>query len=183
MALALDAEPELARRLAGLVHMGGSFNPPGGEPFVWRTPDIPDAVWQTTLRFNTLFDPEASANVTSRVFQRRGDIARLKSAGSAYHKFLATYGRPWVEWSIAERGLPGAHMHDPLTVAAIIVPEFFRFREMRVETAKLLRGEARWLSDAPSGIRAKVAVDVDAGRFEAWLAERLCRPVRPRYRG
>jgi purine nucleosidase len=196
LALAMEADPGLAQRLAGLVHMGGSFDPPGGEPFEWTTPDIPAAIWRETLRFNTLFDPEASAlvfrsgipltlipaNVTAKVFQRLPDIDRLEAAGTPYHRFLAAYGRPWINWSTQVRGLPGAHMHDPLTVAALIAPDLFRFQRMRLEPEALLNGTIPWLTHAPGGIRARVAVEVDATRFEAFLADRLCQPVLPRYR-
>jgi purine nucleosidase len=176
--------------------MGGAFHPVEGPPFVWRTPDIPAEIWRATLRFNTRFDPEAAAvvfrsglpvtlvpaNVTSRVFQRPEHLEKLKSAGTPWHRFLETYARPWVEWSIAERRLPGAHMHDPLTVATVIDPTFCRFEAMNLSVPALLTGKGDWLSWNGGGLPVRTAAEVDAPRFEDWLAERLERPLLDAYR-
>jgi purine nucleosidase len=176
--------------------MGGAFDPADGPPFVWRTPDIPDDIWRTTLRFNTVFDPEASAvvfrsgipvtlvpaNVTSLVFQRPEHLAMLKAGGTPWHRYLETYARPWVAWSIHERGLPGAHMHDPLTVAMVIDPAFCRLASMDLSIPALLTGKSSWLSLDAGGLPVKAAAEVDAARFETWLAERLQAPLLERYR-
>ncbi len=196
LALALETSPELAQTIKRVVHMGGSFAPRSGPPFVWSTPDIPDDVWRTTLRFNTAFDPEASAavfrsgvpltfitaNVTSRVFQRPAHLERLQAAQTPFHRFLYTYARPWVEWSVAERRLPGAHMHDPLTVAAVIDPAFCRLETLYLDTESYLGGQTPWLVHEPAGRPVEVATDVDTARFEAFLAERLTWTVLPIYR-
>jgi purine nucleosidase len=196
LALALLEAPETAAQLKGLVHMGGSFDPPGGPPYKWQTPDIPGAVWRTTLRFNTLFDPEAAAvvlragipttlvpaNVTTQVFQRPLHLEQLASAKTPWHRYLATYARPWVAWSLHERRLPGAHMHDPLTVAVVVDPAFCRFATMDLSVPVLLSGKGGWLTPDGGGLPVQVAVEVEAARFEAWLAERLCRPVLETYR-
>lgn len=196
LALAILEDPPTAARLKGLVHMGGQFDPADGPPFVWQTPDIPDETWHTTLRFNTRFDPEASAvvfrsgipltlvpaNVTCRVFQRPAHLDILKSGNSPWHRYLETYARPWVEWSIGVRGLPGAQMHDPLTVAVVIDPGFCRLASMDLNVPSLLAGQGAWLGPAVGGVPVQAAVEVDAPRFETWLAERLRGPVLDRYR-
>jgi len=195
LALSLLAAPETAAQLKGVVHMGGSFDPLDGPPFVWQTPDIPDDVWRNTLRFNTVFDPEAAAvvfrsgiavtlvpaNVTALVFQRPIHLERLQAGGTRWHRYLATYARPWVEWSIHERRLPGAHMHDPLTVAAVIDAAFFQFTSMDLSVPALLTGKGPWLTVDSGGLPVKVASEVDAPRFEDWLADRLHAPVLERY--
>ena len=195
LALSLLAAPETASLLKGVVHMGGSFDPLDGPPFVWQTPDIPDDVWRSTLRFNTVFDPEASAvvfrsgisvtlvpaNVTALVFQRPIHLERLQAGGTRWHRYLATYARPWVEWSIHERKLPGAHMHDPLTVAAVIDPTFFQFTSMDLSVPALLTGKGPWLTVESGGLPVNVASEVDAPRFEDWLADRLHAPILERY--
>ena len=196
LALALLEDPSGAAELKGVVHMGGAFNPKNGPPFVWQTPDIPDDVWRTTLRFNTRFDPEAAAvvfrsgipvtmvpaNVTSQVFQRPEHLEILKDGGTPWHRFLETYARPWVEWSLKERRLPGAHMHDPLTVATVIDPTFCPLTSMDLSVPAFLTGKRDWLSWDGGGLPVWVATEVDAPRFENWLAERLRAPVRDAYR-
>ncbi len=191
LALALLEDPDLAALIQGVVHMGGSFDPAEGPPFVWHTPDIPDDIWRTTLRFNTVFDPEASAvvfrsgipvtlvpaNVTALVFQRPVHLERLAAVDTPWHRYLATYAGPWVEWSVHERGLPGAHMHDPLTVAQVIDPTFCHITSMDLSVPALLLGKGSWLTPDGGGLPVKAATAVDTPRFEGWLAERLCRPV------
>lgn len=195
LALALLEDPDMASLLKSVVHMGGSFDPTDGPPFVWQTPDIPDDIWRTTLRFNTVFDPEASAvvfragipvilvpaNVTARVFQRPDHLEQLQAGGTHWHRYLATYARPWVEWSIHERQLPGAHMHDPLTVAVIIDATFCQMASMDLSVPALLTGKGPWLSLDSGGLPVKAASQVDAARFEAWLADRLSAPILERY--
>lgn len=195
LALALLEDPDMASLLKGVVHMGGSFDPAPDAPFVWQTPDIPDDVWRTTLRFNTVFDPEASAvvlragipvtlvpaNVTTRVFQRPHHLEQLQAGGAHWHRYLATYAGPWVAWSIHERQLPGAHMHDPLTVAVLIDATFCRITSMDLSVPALLTGKGPWLSMDAGGLPVKAAVEVDEARFESWLADRLSAPIPERY--
>lgn len=195
LALALLEDPDMASLLKGVVHMGGSFDPAGDAPFVWQTPDIPDDIWRTTLRFNTVFDPEASAvvfragipvtlvpaNVTALVFQRPHHLEQLQAGGTDWHRYLATYARPWVEWSIHERQLPGAHMHDPLTVAVLIDATFCRMTSMDLSVPALLTDKGPWLSLDAGGLPVKAATEVDAARFETWLADRLSTPILAHY--
>ena len=89
--------------------------------------------------------------------------------------------RPWVEWSIHERRLPGAHMHDPLTVAMVIEPSFCRLTSMDLSVPALLTGKGPWLTVDSGGLPVKVVSQVDAPRFEAWLADRLHAPVLEHY--
>jgi purine nucleosidase len=196
LALALLVAPDLADLVKEVVHMGGSFESDSDPPFVWRTPDIPDEIWRTTLRFNTVFDPEASAvvlrsgvpvtlvtaNVTSRVFQYRRDMELLLEADSPFHRHLYRWATPWVEWSEKERRLPGAHMHDPLTVGILIHPAFCRLEEMRVDVQNLLAGIPGWLKPEFGDITVRAAVDVDVTHFESFLAKRLTSQILSKYR-
>lgn len=191
LALALLVEPDAAAGIRQVVHMGGSFTERG---FSWSTPDIPDEIWRNTLRFNTAFDPDAAeivfrsgialtlvpANVTVKVFQRPGDMDRIEAAATPYHRFLARWGRPWVEWSIRERQLPGAHMHDPLTLAAVIRPAFLTFEAMAVDLDAFRLGKT-WLSGGGDGPVVNVATGVAVDPFERFLTDRLSDQPLPRY--
>lgn len=200
LALALLTDPELAGLLKGVIHMGGGFVPTrdGDDPLIWETPDIPPEVWQDTLRFNPLFDPEATAivclsgvrltlvpvNVTARVFQRPEHLELLATAAaeSAFHKHLHRYALPWVQWSQADRRLPGAHLHDPLALALVVVPDLVRYRRMWVDVDRLLGLEDPWLRELPQeedrrGAEVIVAVSVDAEGSVAWINERLAAPL------
>lgn len=198
LALALLTDPEVVDLLKGVVHMGGGFEPvrAGDAPLAWETPDIPPEIWRDTLRFNPLFDPEATAivcrsgvpltlvpvNVTASVFQRPQHLELLAANPSPFHQHLQRYTRPWVAWSRADRHLPGAHLHDPLTLALVVVPDLVRYRRMWVDAARLLKLEDPWLrelprGEGPRGPEVRVAVSVDAEGSEAWINTRLAAPL------
>jgi purine nucleosidase len=198
LALALLTDPDLAGDLEGVFHMGGGFQPDqaGDDPLVWETPDIPPAVWRDTLRFNPLFDPEATAivclsgvpltlvpvNVTARVFQRPEHLEMLAKNPSPFHQHLHRCALPWVRWSMADRRLPGAHLHDPLTLALVAAPDLARYRPMWVDVERLLRVRDPWLLELPlekerRGTLVRVAVAVDAETSEAWINARIAAPL------
>jgi purine nucleosidase len=86
-------------------------------------------------------------------------------------------GYPWVEWSVKERKLVGAHMHDPLTLAVIIDRSFCTYEDMFIDVLKFLAEEIPWLYRSDQEPRGNVAVNVDKERFERWLADRLASPL------
>lgn len=189
LALALLVEPEIASLVKEVVHMGGSIGVSNwGEV---GTPDIPGYAWQHILRFNTEFDPEATeivirsgipftfvtGNVTGRVFQYLEDMERIKAAGTPFHQHIYDYGKPWVEWSIKERRLVGAHMHDPLSLAVVIDRSFCKIVDMHCNLKRFHAVEYPYLTLGEEEPQVKVAVDVDKVRFERWLAERLASPL------
>jgi purine nucleosidase len=198
LALALLTDPDLAGLIKGVFHMGGGFLPveAGDDPLVWETPDIPDQVWRDTLRFNPLFDPEATAivslsgvpltlvpvNVTARFFQRPEHLEMLARNPSPFHQHLHRYALPWVQWSMADRRLPGAHLHDPLTLALVMMPDLARYRRMWVDVGRLLNLKDPWLRELPKradrrGAEVTVAVGVDAAAGELWINRRIAAPI------
>lgn len=193
LALALQSAPEIVQNIREVVHMGGVFSPTEKEDRAldWETPDIPKEAWENTLRFNTWYDPEATAavicsgvplrfitaNVTVHVYLFMESIHRLRAAHTEWHTFLADGLEPWLQWSMLERKLPGAHMHDPLALACVFSPTLCRYRTMQADPEAFLAGK-EWLlpfSETVSSAAgtAIVAVDVDTVRFEKMLAERL----------
>lgn len=183
LAMALDAEPSLAGRLGRVIHMGGVV---ADRDYAWSTPDIPDSAWADTLRFNTLYDAQASAavfragldltiipaNVTSRVFLRPGHVSRLESGG-VFQRFVAAGSRPWLEFSMRHRRLPGAHVHDPLALAALLEPGLLEYETLRVNLDKLAAGQGDFLEAGGNGPTVRTAVNVDAARAEDFIVQRL----------
>lgn len=194
LALALLADPAVARLIKEVVHMASCTLPPSlaRRKIEWHTPDIPDPVWRETLRFNTGYDPEAAAivfesglplrllgiDVTTLVYQRPQDLLPLAHSANPFQRHLRAAGLPWVRWSMDVRGLPGAQMHDPLVVAAVIDPTFCGYANARLDLARFLAERSGWLTADSASTPAdwpmvEVAVDVDVPRFEAFLVERL----------
>ncbi len=192
VAMALLVEPGISKQVKEIVHMGGSFAKMDNNEWAETgTPDIPGYVWKNILKFNTEFDPEATeivirsgipvtfvpGEVTSRVFQRLEDIERLKNIDSAFHKHVYDYGKPWVEWSVKERKIPGAHMHDPLTLAVVIDRTFCKFVKMHCDLQRFREYDYPFLVMSDGEPLCNVAVDVEAKRFESWLSDRLASPL------
>lgn len=187
-ALFIKEHPEEASRLREIVHMGGAFPPePGETEWEASTPDIPATAWRDTLRFNPLFDPEASAivfasgipvtvvpaNVTMRTFLRPRHLEALRDAPAPLARHLHETCTPWLRWSMEVRGLPGAHMHDPLALALTFAPGLCRFETMHVDVKTLLKPDATFLKRGDTAPSVNVAVTVDSEQAEALLAQRL----------
>jgi inosine-uridine nucleoside N-ribohydrolase len=83
---------------------------------------------------------------------------------------------------MAERNLPGAHMHDPLTLGVVIDPGFCGFERLGVDVDRLLAGRSDWLRGDCGSKPVQAAVAVDAPRFESFLTQRLTAAVLDRYR-
>ena len=186
LAMALQAAPEIAGKIGQAVHMGGAI---AGQDCAFVTPDIPDAVWRDVLRFNTLYDPHASAavlqselaltfvpaNLTSRIFLRPRSLEPLEREASAFGRFILAGARAWLLFSMEKRRLPGAQMHDPAALAALARPEWFVFEPMRVDLARLFAGDNAFLVREGEGPKVRVAVDADVRSVEAWIANGLAR--------
>jgi len=193
LALALLVEPELAPLVKEVVHMGGSYRPKKVDVSrqSFSSPDIPAQAWQNVLLFNTGFDPESSAivfksgipitfvtgYVTGRVFQYLEDMERIRAVDTPFHQHLYEAGNPWVEWSVKERKLVGAHMHDPLTLAVVIDRSFCAYEDINIDVNRYLSGRRPWAFKSDGESRAKACVDVDKERFERFLADRLASPL------
>jgi purine nucleosidase len=191
LALALLVDPEIAPLVKEVVHMGGGYRPESAPPSSFTTPDIPSEIWRNVLLFNTTFDPESSAivfesgipctfvtgYVTGRVFQYLEDMERIREIDTPYHQHLYDAGYPWVEWSVKERELVGAHMHDPLTLAVVIDRSFCEWENVQVDSQRFLTGQRPWVTKADGESHIKAPIDVDKERFERWLADRLASPI------
>lgn len=202
LALALRKAPEIAPLIKEVIHMGGSFEPQEGEmAFEWDTADIPPEIWKTTLRFNTWYDKQATAevlkagipvcfitaNVTSHFYLRNTHMQKVRSAAKGVlGNYLTRSIEPWLEWSIAERKLVGAHMHDPLTILSLLDKSVCTYRYMDADIARFLAGYELFpqkvdslckTTDWATTFKVKVAVNVDTARAEQELCGLLSRAV------
>jgi purine nucleosidase len=202
LALALQKAPDIAPLIKEVIHMGGSFEPQDGElALEWDTADISPEIWETTLRFNTWYDKQATAevlkadipvcfitaNVTSHFYLRKTHMLKINSvAQGALGKYLIHSIEPWLEWSISERKLVGAHMHDPLTILALLDSSVCTYRYMNADIARFLAGYELFpqnvdclckTADYATMLKVKVAVNADTVRAEQELCDLLSRAV------
>jgi purine nucleosidase len=177
VALTLRREPRLGEALAGLVLMGGVV----GSPAAPRLPQSehnfrsdPEAA-QVVLRTIPTGAPVTIVplDVTTQVRLRSPDLERIRAAGDPFHQAVARQVSLYPPF--AQRGW--AYLHDPLAAATLIEPSLVRTKPM---TATVGTGEdpaAGRLLVAPSRrgepASLRVAVEVDAGRAERFILERL----------
>lgn len=188
IATAMRREPKIVPQLGEIIHMGGAWPAaPDDEQWESSTPDIPPETWRDVLRFNPLYDPEATeivvrsgapvtfvpANVTMRICLAENSLPAAAPATSPFGRFLHATCLPWIRWSRKIRGIPGMHLHDPLAMAAAFRPDLFVFQEMGVHTKTLLRPDASFLCDAPGDVTVRCVTAADEEAFLKLLTQRL----------
>ena len=199
VAAALDADPDLARRIAHLTVMGGHIR-----RVAYGGCDFPHGV-----DYNLCSDPAAAvrvlsagvptrlvtADVTLQVWIGEGDLGAIESLGSPLHRALGRAVRCWTP--IMNRIFTGlgarmnadnvAFLHDPLALACAYDESFCTFEDLPVEPVirdgvfrtverrsegqgGSTRSAAGQETDFP---RLRCATAVDAARFRAHFLERL----------
>lgn len=176
IALALKREPRMAQALASLTIMGGACH---GY----------DTLHIGYVEHNMRCDPEAAhvvfssgasialipLDVTLQVRIRPADVERIRAGGTPFHAAVADQVTLYPPFGA--RGF--TYLHDPLAVATLVVPDMVTWREVHVDVETGGRHTAGMTlmrepsADAPAN--ARVALGVDAARFEAWFVERVGR--------
>ena len=180
VALAMAQEPRLAKRLAGIVLMGGAMSEGGN-----ITP---------AAEFNFYVDPEAAAQVfssgaaitmipqdcTHQALITDQRLQVLRDAGTP----LGTAFYHLLEWSKrfdrAKYGWPGGPLHDPTVTAYLLSPGLFAGRNVRVEIeckSPLTRGASvvDWWSVSAKPANALVLRSIDAEGYFRLIFDRLLR--------
>ena len=167
IAAALDREPGLAQRVAGISVMGGgTFGnaTPAAEFNIWADPEAADVVFRSGAPIRM-----CGLDLTHQVCADAAFIAGMTALGSPLGDFvgglLAYYAQRIVELT----GEDLAALHDPCAVLAVTHPELFGFgnhrvrveldgtytRGMTVIDRRVAEGpvEVAWSVDAPEAIR------------------------------
>jgi len=178
VALALALHPELARRLEGIVLMGGAVGPgnvtPAAEFNMYVDPHAARMVFEAGVPV-TMFP----LDVTHRVLVTEARLARIRAVGTRAARavagmlaFYRTRGRTG--------GAADGPLHDPCTVAWLLRSELFRGRSCRVEVeCESALGLGRTYVDL-HGVtgrpaNAEVMLEADADGFFDLLCARLAR--------
>jgi pyrimidine-specific ribonucleoside hydrolase len=158
IALALRLFPDMAQAVRRIVIMGGVFHVPG---YLKDT--------------NFGLDPEAAhmvltsgapitlvpMDVTTRTQMVHADLDRLAAVENPCTRYLAQTLRPWLDYSMKTRGLPGCWIHDALTVAWLLEPGLCDSEQAYLDVA--LEGVARGMTCRRSALKLDVGVAPPAG--------------------
>lgn len=183
VAAAMRREPRLARRLRGIVLMGGAIGLGNTTP---------------AAEFNIFVDPEAAAIVfasgadltmlpldaTHQAITTDERIAAICALGTRVGSVVASWLAFYRRHDMDRYGMPGGPLHDPCAVAYVLWPELFsgRFCHVAIETeGRLTTGRTVvdwWPNRAkPSGEKPNCMVidRIDADAFFRRLTARLGR--------
>ncbi|MBV8534102.1 MAG: nucleoside hydrolase [Alphaproteobacteria bacterium] len=179
IATALAGAPDLARRVARIVAMGGAR----------RTGNI-----TPVAEFNIHADPDAAAAVfgcgvpvvligldlTHKVLVTPARLAALRGRGGRAGAAAASLCDFPQRYRPERYGGPGLPLHDPCVIAYVLKPELFEGKvcPVAVETeSELTLGQTviDWWGKTGGRANALVLEEVDADGFFALLVERLAR--------
>lgn len=174
VALALKREPRMAQTLAGLTIMGGacrgyeSLNIGYVEHNIRCDPEAAHIVFSSGAPIALV-----PLDVTLQTRIRPADVERIRAAGTPFHVAVADQVALYPPF----RSQGFTYLHDPLAVATILAPDLVTWRTLRVDVetgGRLTAGMTlmREPSEAAPA-NARVALSVDAARFEEWLLTRV----------
>lgn len=179
VALAFRLAPDLPAKVREVVWMGGSTAHGN------RTP---------AAEFNALADPHAAhvvltsgapvrmvgLNLTMQSIATPDRVAALHALGNRAGAVCAELLTFYAGHYRARYGLNGGALHDPVAVAAVIRPDLFTFRPMRVEVdtqdgLNFGRTVCDLYGKPGPEERVQVGMDMDDPAFFALLLERVAR--------
>jgi len=182
LAVAVNRDPAVLRRVGRIVIMGGAVAVPGNvtpaaEFNFYVDPDAAAAVFEAGLPLELV-----PLDVTRQVVLKRSDLAaRIRRCPSRVARFVADFTLHGFALG-AERGDGGIALHDPLAIGAALDPSLVGYESLHVEVerdGRLTRGMSvadRRPRRAAHGARpnCRVAMWVDAPRFLDLFLDRLC---------
>lgn len=132
IALLLAQYPELKPRIERIVFMGGGMNAgnttPVAEFNIYVDPQAAEMVLQSGVPLTM-----AGLNVTHQALVLPQDIERIRHINNPVATAVAGMLDFYLPLYLNHpRGLPGAAMHDPCTIAWLLAPELFESRKLWV---------------------------------------------------
>jgi inosine-uridine nucleoside N-ribohydrolase len=169
VALALQQEPKLGSLLQQVFFMGGASRISRPDWNVRSDAQAAHILLEARLPVTMI-----GLNVTASCHLQRDDVARLNSAKSPRLHLLSRMIAAWQEHQPWWRSrLP--YLHDPLVVAALCAPQFFRFAPLPLQVRVLTQGPLagwtipRWLN----GPTVRAALSVEKAQARTWILQRL----------
>lgn len=167
LATALLREPRLFMAIRNIIMMGGSSSIPFPEWNVRSDARAAQIVLSSGIPITLL-----GWNITTRCQMRTADIERLRGKNTPQTRLLYDLIAIWQQHRPRWHP-PFPFLHDPLTIAALCVPELFRFEEITVRT--LTYGPLRGLMvpRLMNGPLVRAAGDIQVEQAREWIMERL----------
>ncbi len=180
IATALQAAPDIARRIQRIVLMGGAYFEvgnitPAAEFNIYVDPEAADIVFRAGVPLVVM-----PLDVTHKALTTRPRIDAFRALGTRVGEAVASWTDFFERFDMQKYGSEGAPLHDPCTIAYLLKPELFSGREINVEIE--LEGRystgmtvADWWRVTKRDANALFVRDIDADGFYALLTERLAR--------
>ena len=119
IALAMQIYPQMAGLVKQIVIMGGAFNVEGylKDTNFGIDPEAAHAVLNSGAEIVLV-----PMDVTTQTLMTHQDLDRLAAVQTPLSRYLTRTLRPWMDFSMQTRQLPGCWIHDVLTVAWLLDP-------------------------------------------------------------
>lgn len=160
LALALEHDPAIAERAAGVVLMGGAVDVGGNvtaqsEFNVWADPEAADRVFAAPWTVT-----QVGLDITMQVLLSRHEVETIAAAAPRLGGFVKAISAHYLDFHRNHRGIDGCPMHDPSAIITLTDPDLFRRTPapLEVATDEAVRGRTRRSDD-----RSRPAVDICTG--------------------
>ncbi|KAI3897592.1 hypothetical protein MKX03_020851 [Papaver bracteatum] len=184
IALAIEQDPEFAKKIGQIVLLGGAFFVngnvnPASEANIFGDPDAADIVFTSGADVVAI-----GLNVTHQVIMSDDDRDKLVQSNGKFAQYISKILDIYYSYHHESYNTKGVYLHDPATIIAAVDPSLFTYTEgvVRVQTSGITRGmtvfyntvkrfmeETEW-SGKPT---VKVAVTVDGPAVLKLVMDRL----------
>ncbi|KAJ8615163.1 hypothetical protein MRB53_034535 [Persea americana] len=142
LALAIKRDASFASKVKRIVVLGGAFFvsgnvTPAAEANIYGDPEAADVVFTSGANIDVI-----GINITTQVRLTDEDLSALRNSRGRHAKLLSDMCQFYRDWHVKSDGVYGIFLHDPVSFAALIKPEFFAFKKgvVRVETQGICVG-------------------------------------------
>jgi inosine-uridine nucleoside N-ribohydrolase len=143
LAMALQADPDIAGLVKEVVVMGGAFDvngnvTPAAEANIHGDPEAADIVFTAPWKI-TIF----GLDVTMKTIMSSAYLAGMASEGDASLRLLSDLSQFYIQFYRQRVGLDGMAIHDSCACVYVVAPELFAFRSgpVRVVCGGIADGE------------------------------------------
>ena len=167
VALALLIEPRITAAIRSVVMMGGSSGIPLPEWNVRSDVKAAHMILSSGIPITLI-----GLNVTTRCQLRKQDIERLRESTTAQtqllHQLITIWQQHRPRWQPRR-----PFLHDPLTIAALCVPELLLWQDMPVQVIQYGPFEGFMVPRMRGGTTVSAAVGIHGEAAREWIVQRL----------